>query len=159
MEGLEVIKQLVDSLTVSLTNILIKIEGINPILNRLSEEVKDDNSVTQETIDAIKELRHEIFSYHESMTKLPVTIKEIGEIYEKINSLDKKLDSIKGKTDKIPNITDQFDTNNKLLSPISKIADWIATPVGKLVTLLSLLMAIACAIETIYWIVETFITK
>lgn len=159
MEGLEVIKQLVDSLTVSLTNILIKIEGINPILNRLSEEVKDDNSVTRETIDAIKELRHEIFSYHESMTKLPVTIKEIGEIYEKINSLDKKLDSIKGKTDKIPNITDQFDTNNKLLSPISKIADWIATPVGKLVTLLSLLMAVACAVETIYWVVETFIAK
>lgn len=159
MEGLEVIKQLVDSLTVSLTNILIKIEGINPILNRLSEEVEDDNSVTQETIDAIKELKHEIFSYHESMAKLPVTIREIGEIYEKINSLDKKLDSIKGKTDSIPNISVQFDTNNKLLSPISKIADWIATPVGKLITLLSLIMAVACAMETIYWIFETFIAK
>jgi len=156
MEGLEVIKQLVDSLTVSLTNILLKIEGINPILNRLSEEMKDGNSVTQETIDAVKELKHEIFSYHESMVKLPVTIKEISEIYQKIDEIDKKLDAIKTSTDNIPDISGQFQTNNKLLTPISKFAEWITTPIGKFAALITFLLALAGVIQTIQWAMETF---
>ena len=149
MEGLEIIKKLVDSLTVSLTNILLKIESINPILNHLDEEMKDGKNISQDTVNAVNELKHEILSYHESMIQLPVTL-------SKINEMKKDIDDIKKKTDNIPNISQQFETNNNLLTPISTFANWITSPLGKIGALVAALLAIAGAVQTVQWIIETF---
>lgn len=159
MEGLEVIKQLVDSLTVSLTNILLKIESINPVLTRLSEEMKDGKTVSQETINAVNELKHEILSYHESMIQLPVSLDKINEIKEKVDKLEEKIDDIKLKTDNIPEISEQFNTNNKLLTPISNVTEFFTSPIGKITALVTALLAIAGVIQTVQWIIETFFTK
>lgn len=159
MEGLEVIKQLVDSLTVSLTNILLKIESINPILTRLSEEMKDGKNVSSETIEAVKELKREILSYHESMVKLPATLQQIGDIHEMLKDIDEKIDAIKEKTDTIPDITTQVNSNNKMLGPVNKIANWIMTPVGIIVSLVGGVVAVAGIVQTFQWIIETFFSK
>lgn len=159
MEGLEIIKQLVDSLTVSLTNILIKIESINPVLSRLSEEMKDGKNISQDTINTVNELKAEICNYHEYMVQLPLTINNINEIKEIVESIELTLEEIKSKTQTIPDISNQFKTNNKLLTPISTFADWITSPIGKLIAIITAVIALAGGIQTIMWLFEIFSSK
>jgi uncharacterized coiled-coil DUF342 family protein len=159
MEGLEIIKQLVDSLTVSLTNILIKIESINPVLSRLSEEMKDGKNISQDTINTVNELKTEILSYHEYMIQLPVTINNINEIKETVESIEKSIEDIKTKTGTIPDISNQFKINNKLLTPLSNFTEWITSPIGKLIAVITAIIAIAGGVQTIMWLFELISSK
>lgn len=159
MDGLEIIKELVNSLTVSLTNILLKIENINPILNRISEEVKEGKNISQDTIDAVTELKREILSYHESMVQLPVTLNNIQKIYDSVEQINEKLIELDHKVENIPAISEQFEINNKVLTPISKVMEFFTTPIGKITAFIASILAIAGVVQTVEWIIESFLSK
>jgi len=114
MDGhIEILKSLVDSLTLQLTNILIKIESITPILNRILDEEDDIEKNSLDNKESLNQIKNEIYSYHQCMVDLPDTIKIIDTL----------------KTD-IENI-------KKLLIPINKFARFVMRPIGVVLFLLS----------------------
>lgn len=126
MEGhIEILKSLVDSLTLQLTNILIKIESITPILNRILDEEDDVKSINQDNKDSINQIKNDINSYQQCLTDLPDAIKTI-------ESLKADVESIK-----------------KLLIPVNKFARFVMKPVGVVLFLLSAAGILVGIIETV----------
>ncbi len=126
MDGhVEILKSLIDSLTLQLTNILIKIESITPILNRILDEESDIEKCNQTNKESLNQIKTEINNYHQCMVDLPDAIKTI-------ESLKTDVENIK-----------------KLLIPINKFARFVMKPVGVVLFLLSAGGILVGIVETV----------
>jgi len=128
MDGhLDIIKQLVDSLTMQLTNILMRVESINPLLTRLQQDLSNDSRIDQDTLNQVKQLKMEIDTYHNPMSDLPKAI-------ERIESIEADVAQIK-----------------QLMGPVNKIARFILKPISAILFLLTTSGAILAIIEAVHY--------
>lgn len=91
---IEILKSLIDSLTVQLTNILIKIEAIHPILNRLLDENQLEAKNSTDALERLKDLQKDFNLYQngfQQLQQIPQLIKEAGEVKEELETIKKLL--------------------------------------------------------------------
>lgn len=138
MDGhVEILKSLVDSLTTQLTNILVKIESINPILNRLLDESEHSNEISDDALDKLKEFKNEYSNNHKLMEQLPDTLDSIENISVHINELQANIDIIK-----------------KQLVPVNKFTRFLLKPIGIALFLLAMIGSIMGLSEAIKFLVN-----
>ena len=88
---IEILKSLIDSLTVQLTNILIKIEAVHPILNRLLDENQLEAKNSTEALEKLKDLQKDFNHYHDGFQQLSQSEKELSEVKEELETIRKLL--------------------------------------------------------------------
>ena len=91
---IEILKSLIDSLTVQLTNILIKIEAIHPILNRLLDENQLEAKNSTDALERLKDLQKDFNLYQngfQQLQQIPQLAKEVGEVKEELETIKKLL--------------------------------------------------------------------
>lgn len=91
---IEILKSLIDSLTVQLTNILIKIEAIHPILNRLLDENQLEAKNSTDALERLKDLQKDFNLYQngfQQLQQIPQLAKEVGEVKEELETVKKLL--------------------------------------------------------------------
>jgi chromosome segregation ATPase len=138
MDGhVEILKSLVDSLTTQLTNILVKLESINPILNRLLDESEHSNEISDDALDKLKEFKNEYSNNHKLMEQLPDTLDSIEDISVHINELQANIDIIK-----------------KQLVPVNKFTRFLLKPIGVALFLLAMIGSIMGLAEAIKFLVN-----
>lgn len=123
MDGhLEILKSLIDSLTVQLTNILIKIESIFPVLTRIQDEVQNENKISSDTLSRLKDLQKDISLYQDGLQNIPSMLKTINEMKE------------------------DFEVIKKLLLPVNRFTRLLLKP---LTIVICLLMTIGCFVGVV----------
>ena len=91
---IEILKSLIDSLTVQLTNILIKIEAIHPILNRLLDENQLEAKNSTDALERLKDLQKDFNLYQngfQQLQQIPQLEKEVNEVKEELETIKKLL--------------------------------------------------------------------
>ena len=111
--SMEIIKQLVDSITSQLTMILMKIEAISPVLDRIHDGILDDTKLDQTTLDMVKNLNSKINDFKDTVTSLPRTIERIEQMEEALNTVKKEL-------------TDSFNEVKEKLEPVYEVNSFLA---------------------------------
>ena len=125
MDGhLEILKSLIDSLTVQLTNIIIKIESINPILNRLLDESEKVNNIGADNKNQLNEIKKEISNCESSVEKIP-------ELSTDIKSINTNLETIK-----------------KMLIPVNKYSRMVMKPLTIAIFIIMIIGSIVGVIES-----------
>lgn len=125
MDGhLEILKSLIDSLTVQLTNIIIKIESINPILNRLLDESEKVNTIGTDNKNQLNEIKKEISNCESSVEKIP-------ELSTDIKSINTNLETIK-----------------KMLVPVNKYSRMVMKPLTIAIFIIMIIGSIVGVIES-----------
>lgn len=123
MDGhLEILKSLIDSLTVQLTNILIKIESIFPVLTRIQDEVQNENKISSDTLSRLKDLQKDISLYQDGLQNIPSMLETINEMKE------------------------DFGVIKKLLVPVNRFTRLLLKP---LTIVICLLMTIGCFVGVV----------
>ena len=110
---MEIIKQLVDSITSQLTMILMKIEAISPVLDRIHDGILDDTKLDQSTLDMVKSLDTKINDFKDTVTSLPRTMERIEQMEEALNTVKKEL-------------TDSFNEVKEKLEPVYEVNSFLA---------------------------------
>ena len=145
MEGhVEILKSLVDSLTNQLTNILMKIESFQPILNRIVDEANDCKEYSNDTNNIVKQINSNIEDYDDILDQLPETLKQI-------NSIKTDVDVIKTAIANYSDMTKQLSEIQTLLQPVNKFTKFIMQPMGAITFILTTLGAGVGIVESIKW--------
>jgi len=121
---MEVIKQLVDSITSQLTMILMKIESLSPVIDRLHDDITNDSKTDQVTLETVKSLDSKMGDFKETLISLPRTIERIQSMEQELikvkNELIEGFDDVKTKLEPVYEV-------NKFLSGVKDhILFWIA---------------------------------
>ena len=141
---MEIIKQLVDSITSQLTSMLMKIESLKPTLDRLHEDIVDDTELDQSTLSSVKEIGIKINDYKEILSNLPRTI-------ERIESIETELTNMK--TDLTTNLNDVI---NKL-EPVYEVNSFLAKVKKHILWIIAFLFATPSALSYIIaWVKDYF---
>ena len=106
---IEILKSLIDSLTVQLTNILIKIEAIHPILNRLLDENQLEAKNSTDALERLKDLQKDFNLYQNGFQQL----QQIPQLEKEVNEVKEELETIK-----------------KLLAPVNKYSRMVMKPLS-----------------------------
>ncbi len=106
---IEILKSLIDSLTVQLTNILIKIEAIHPILNRLLDENQLEAKNSTDALERLKDLQKDFNLYQNGFQQL-----------QQIPQLEKEVNEVK----------EELETVKKLLAPVNKYSRMVMKPLS-----------------------------
>lgn len=145
MEGhVEILKSLVDSLTNQLTNILMKIESFQPVLNRIVDEANDCKEYSNDAINIVKQINSNIEDYDDILDQLPETLKQI-------NSIKTDIDVIKTTIANYSNVSKQLSEIQTLLQPVNKFTKFIMQPMGAITFILTTLGAGVGIVEAIKW--------
>ena len=141
---IEILKSLIDSLTSQLTNILVKIESINPILNRLLDEAKSENQISRDTFDKLKELESEYSNNQQFIQQLPQTIKSISDIQNTLSSINSDINNFQ---------TDMVIVKKQLI-PVNKFSRFALKPIGVVLFLFSMVGCIMGIIEAVKFVIN-----
>lgn len=145
MEGhVEILKSLVDSLTNQLTNILMKIESFQPVLNRIVDEANDCKKYSNDAINIVKQINSNVEDYDEILDKLPETLKQI-------ESIKNDIDAIKTAIVTYSTITTQLSNIEDLLKPVNKFTKFLMQPMGAITFILTTLGAGVGIVEALRW--------
>lgn len=177
-----IIKQLVDSLTTSLSQIVIKLESIHPVLNRIEEDIHAKNNIDLERLKYFDSLFKTIKDVQEDTDKIDRILSIIGEVVSELAKVHYHQDSIiTPDMKKFHETLDELKTlsrkngdciitkHNELLTsinemidklkPITKFINLISKPVGFIVFLLGTLLALESVRKTIEFVVEKLFSK
>lgn len=119
---MEIIKQLVDSITSELTSMLMKIESLKPTLDRLHEDISNDIKIDQDALESVKQINSKINDYKETLVNLPRSIERIEKMEEELSKIKKEL------TDSLSDIINKLEPVyevNSFLSKVKKHLVWI----------------------------------
>lgn len=145
MDGhVEILKSLVDSLTTQLTNILIRIESINPILNRLLDESDHGNQISADTLDKLKELKSEYSNNQQLIQQLPQTVKTISDIQNTLNSVNTDISGLQA----------DMAVVKKQLVPVNKFSRFALKPIGIVLFLFAMAGCAMGIVEAIKFIIN-----
>lgn len=125
---MEIIKQLVDSITSQLTSMLMKIESLKPTLDRLHEDIVNDISIDQDTLNAVRQINTLMDNYKDIISNLPRTIERIENIETELSTVSTTL------TNGLADISAKLEPVYEVNSFLSKIHKHIAWVIGFLLT-------------------------
>jgi len=173
-----VIKQLVDSLTTSLSQIVIKLESINPVLKRIEEDNHVKNQIDIDRIKSfenlfsmIKEIQHD----STQISKIVSCLDDVGRTLTALNAFHDKsvtkdfetlqenfttlIELIKTQhSDRVKDLTnlyDKIEEVNGKITPISKFIAIISKPLGFVIFIIGVFLAL----ETVQKLFDIIFTK
>lgn len=144
-----IIKQLVDSLTTSLSQIVIKLESVHPVLNRIEEDIHLKNSIDLDRMKMFDSLFQTVKEIKHDSEKLSGILNSMGDFSKEFDKINKSLDDLKSICLKnreqviAEGIQSSKNINeiNDGLKPITKFTALISKPIGFVIFLIGVFAA------------------